>query len=215
MESEKPTTDNGADGNRRASVARAEGVTIRQQVKTALAGGAAQRETRRAVLALALPLVGSDLLQRGVNVVDRPAGRAAGGRRASCRRPVAAPPDVRHGAGVRARRGRDGHGGVPHRRDGQPAPSPGGPHGPPDRGGRHARPGLQRDSLLVAGGEIHGADGRLLELTLDYLHVTWFLFAAYVYLHLMSAIFQGVGDTRTPLKAMVGVNVLHVLLAFP
>jgi Na+-driven multidrug efflux pump len=70
MESEKPTTDNGADGNRRASVARAEGVTIRQQVKTALVGGAAERETRRAVLALALPLVGSDLLQRGVNVVD-------------------------------------------------------------------------------------------------------------------------------------------------
>ena len=60
-----------------------------------------------------------------------------------------------------------------------------------------------------------GADGRLLDLTLEYLHVTWFLFAAYVYLHLMSAIFQGVGDTRTPLKAMVGVNVLHVLVAIP
>jgi putative MATE family efflux protein len=60
-----------------------------------------------------------------------------------------------------------------------------------------------------------GAEGRLLDLTLDYLHVTWYLFAAYVYLHLMSAIFQGVGDTRTPLKAMVGVNILHVLLAIP
>jgi putative MATE family efflux protein len=60
-----------------------------------------------------------------------------------------------------------------------------------------------------------GANGRLLALTLDYLHVTWFLFAAYVYLHLSAAIFQGVGDTRTPLKAMVGVNVLHVLLAIP
>jgi len=32
---------------------------------------------------------------------------------------------------------------------------------------------------------------------------------------LMSAIFQGVGDTRTPLRAMVWVNVLHVLLAIP
>jgi putative MATE family efflux protein len=60
-----------------------------------------------------------------------------------------------------------------------------------------------------------GADGRLLDLTLEYLHVTWYLFAAYVYLHLMSAIFQGVGDTRTPLKAMVWVNVLHLLLAIP
>jgi hypothetical protein len=51
-----------------------------------------------------------------------------------------------------------------------------------------------------------GAEGRLLDLTLQYLHITWYLFAAYVYLHLMSAIFQGVGDTRTPLKAMVWVN---------
>ena len=36
----------------------------------AFAGDPAQRESRRAVLALALPIVGSDLLQRGVNVVD-------------------------------------------------------------------------------------------------------------------------------------------------
>jgi putative MATE family efflux protein len=60
-----------------------------------------------------------------------------------------------------------------------------------------------------------GADGRLLALTLDYLHITWWLFGAYVFLHLFSTIFQGVGDTRTPLKAMVGVNILHVLMAVP
>src|SRR5512143_1533734 len=45
-------------------------MTILQQVKTAVVGNTEQREARRAVLSLALPLVGSDLLQRGVNVVD-------------------------------------------------------------------------------------------------------------------------------------------------
>jgi len=60
-----------------------------------------------------------------------------------------------------------------------------------------------------------GTTDRLLDLTLEYLHVTWMLFAAYVFLHLSAAIFQGVGDTRTPLRAMVGVNVLHILLAIP
>jgi putative MATE family efflux protein len=60
-----------------------------------------------------------------------------------------------------------------------------------------------------------GATDRLLDLTLAYLHVTWLLFAAYVFLHLSAAIFQGVGDTRTPLRAMVGVNVVHLVLAVP
>jgi len=64
-------------------------MTIRQQVKMAIVGNPERRETRRAVLALALPLVGSDLLQRGVNVVRRLAGRAAGGRGAGRRGPVA------------------------------------------------------------------------------------------------------------------------------
>jgi putative MATE family efflux protein len=60
-----------------------------------------------------------------------------------------------------------------------------------------------------------GAEGRLLELTLAYLRVTWLLFGAYVFLHLASAIYQGVGDTRTPLRAMIAVNILHVALAVP
>jgi putative MATE family efflux protein len=58
-----------------------------------------------------------------------------------------------------------------------------------------------------------GAEGRLFELTLAYLEVTWLFFGAFVFLHLASAIFQEAGDTRTPLVAMVGVVVLHVALA--
>jgi putative MATE family efflux protein len=60
-----------------------------------------------------------------------------------------------------------------------------------------------------------GAEDRLLGLTLAYLHITWYLFGGYVFLHLASSVFQGAGDTRTPLRAMVGVNVLHVLVAVP
>jgi putative MATE family efflux protein len=60
-----------------------------------------------------------------------------------------------------------------------------------------------------------GAEGRLLELALEYLRVTWLLFGAYVFLHMASAIFQGVGDTRTPLRVMVWVNVVHIALAVP
>jgi hypothetical protein len=60
-----------------------------------------------------------------------------------------------------------------------------------------------------------GAEGRLFDLTHAYLQVTWYLFGAYVFLHLISAVFQGVGDTRTPLRAMVWVNILHVVVAVP
>jgi putative MATE family efflux protein len=215
MENEKPTTDNAANGAGRASVERAADVTIRQKVQTALAGGAAQRETRRAVLALALPLVGSDLLQRGVNVVDAllvgrlgAAELAAVGLSQLLLMFVMA---LVFGLGVGATVMVAFHTGATDNR----------------RRALAARTvlliGAAATLVLGCGGILFsspvarfmGADGRLLELTLEYLHVTWFLFAAYVYLHLMSAIFQGVGDTRTPLKAMVGVNVLHVLVAIP
>ena len=215
MEGEKPTTDNGADGERRASVDRAADMANRQQVKTALVGGAAQRETRRAVLALALPLVGSDLLQRGVNVVDAllvgrlgAAELAAVGLSQLLLTFVMA---LVFGLGVGATVMVAFHTGATDSR----------------RRALAARTvlliGVAATLVLGCSGILFsspvarfmGADGRLLELTLEYLHVSWFLFAAYVYLHLISAIFQGVGDTRTPLKAMVGVNVLHVLLAIP
>lgn len=190
-------------------------MTIRRQVKMLVVGGMAERETRRAVLALALPLVGSDLLQRGVNVVDAllvgrlgAAELAAVGLSQLLLMFVMA---LVYGLGVGATVMVAFHTGATDSR----------------RRALAARTvlliGVAATLVLGCSGILFsspvarfmGADGRLLALTLDYLHVTWFLFAAYVYLHLMSAIFQGVGDTRTPLKAMVGVNILHVLLAIP
>jgi len=188
---------------------------ILQQLKSQIVGGSEQRETRRRVLALALPIVGSDLLQRGVNVVDAllvgrlgAAELAAVGLSQLLLMFVMA---LVYGLGVGATVMVAFHTGATDAR----------------RRALAARTvlliGVAATLVLGLAGILFsapvarfmGADGRLLDLTLEYLHVTWYLFAAYVYLHLMSAVFQGVGDTRTPLKAMVWVNVLHILLAVP
>jgi putative MATE family efflux protein len=174
-----------------------------------------QRAIRRRVLWLALPIVGSDLLQRGVNVVDAllvgrlgAAELAAVGLSQLLLTFVMA---LVYGLGVGATVMVAFHTGATDAR----------------------RRALTARTVLLTGGaatlslglagilfsssvaRFMGAEGRLLDLTAEYLHITWYLFAAYVYLHLMSAIFQGAGDTRTPLKAMVWVNVLHVFLAIP
>lgn len=174
-----------------------------------------QRELRRTVLRLALPIVGSDLLQRGVNVVDAmlvgrlgAAELAAVGLSQLLLMFIMA---LVYGLGVGSTVMVAFHTGAAD---------------------ETRRAWAVRTSLLIGvvaslglGGAgillsrsaatFMGASGRLLDLTLEYLHVTWYLFAAYVFLHLASAIFQGVGDTRTPLRAMAGVNVLHVLVAIP
>ena len=190
-------------------------MTLRQCMEAVINGRGDQRAIRRAVLTLALPIVGSDLLQRGVNVVDAllvgrlgAAELAAVGLSQLLLMFVMA---LVYGLGVGATVMVAFHTGATDER---------------------RRAWAARTVLLVGGAAtlilgsggivlsraavaFMGADGRLLDLTLTYLHVTWYLFGAYVFLHLMSAIFQGVGDTRTPLKAMVWVNVLHVVVAIP
>lgn len=174
-----------------------------------------RRELRRTVLHLALPIVGSDLLQRGVNVIDAllvgrlgAAELAAVGLSQLLLMFIMA---LVYGLGVGATVMVAFHTGAADEK----------------RRAWAARTGLLIGLVAtVALGAVGillsrsaaifmGARGRLLDLTLDYLHITWLLFGAYVFLHLGSAIFQGVGDTRTPLYAMVGVNVLHILLAVP
>jgi MATE family, multidrug efflux pump len=174
-----------------------------------------QRRLRRSVLRLALPIVGSDLLQRGVNVVDAllvgrlgAAELAAVGLSQLLLMFVMA---LVYGLGVGTIVMVAFHTGATDERH---------------------RTWAARTSLLIGlvatlclGGAgilltrstavFMGASGRLLDLTLEYLRITWFLFGAYVFLHLASSIFQGVGDTRTPLRAMVAVNAIHVVLAVP
>ena len=181
----------------------------------AITGSGDQRQIRRAVMSLALPIVGSDLLQRGVNVVDAllvgrlgAAELAAVGLSQLLLMFVMA---LVYGLGVGATVMVAFHTGATNTR----------------RRGWAARTvllvGGVASLLLGAAGILFsdnvvrfmGAEGRLFELTRVYLHVTWYLFGAYVFLHLLSAVFQGVGDTRTPLKAMIWVNVLHVAMAVP
>ena len=181
-------------------------MTLRQRMKSVINGTGDQRAIRRAVLTLALPIVGSDLLQRGVNVVDAllvgrlgAAELAAVGLSQLLLMFVMA---LVYGLGVGATVMVAFHTGATDER----------------RRAWAARTvlvvGGAATLILGSGGIVWsraavafmGADGRLLDLTLTYLHVTWYLFGAYVFLHLMSAIFPGVGDTRTPLKAMVWVN---------
>jgi putative MATE family efflux protein len=58
-----------------------------------------------------------------------------------------------------------------------------------------------------------GASGAVLALTLEYLLITWTFFLFKVMLHLMASIFYGVGDSRTPLSVVLFVNLIHVALA--
>jgi len=190
-------------------------MNLRGHAEAKLAAWENQRGLRRTVLQLALPIVGSDLLQRGVNVVDALlVGRLGAAELAAVglsQLMIMFIMALVYGLGVGSTVMVAFHtGAVDERR----------------------RAWAVRTSLLIGvvatvvlGGAglllswsaatFMGARGRLLDLTLDYLHVTWYLFGAYVFLHLTSAIFQGVGDTRTPLRAMVGVNMLHILLAVP
>ena len=190
-------------------------MNLRGHAESKLTQWADQRELRRTVLRLALPIVGSDLLQRGVNVVDALlVGRLGAAELAAVglsQLLLMFSMALVYGLGVGSTVMVAFHTGATDER---------------------RRAWAARTSLLIGvvaslglGGAgillsrsaatFMGASGRLLDLTLEYLHITWYLFAAYVFLHLASAIFQGVGDTRTPLRAMVGVNVLHVIVAVP
>jgi putative MATE family efflux protein len=188
---------------------------IRRHAEAKLADWAEQRELRRAVLRLALPIVGSDLLQRGVNVVDALlVGRLGAAELAAVglsQLLLMFTMALVYGLGVGSTVMVAFHTGATDEK---------------------RRAWAVRTSLVIGvvasvslGGAgilltrtaatFMGAEGRLLDLTLQYLHITWYLFGAYVFLHLASAVFQGLGDTRTPLRAMVGVNILHVLVAVP
>jgi putative MATE family efflux protein len=190
-------------------------MSLRSRAEAGLAEWGDKRELRRAVLRLALPIVGSDLLQRGVNVVDALlVGRLGAAELAAVglsQLLLMFTMALVYGLGVGSTVMVAFHTGATDER---------------------RRAGAVGTSLWIGGvatvalggagilasrsvAMFMGAEGRLLTLTLEYLHVTWYLFGAYVFLHLASAIFQGVGDTRTPLRAMVGVNILHVLLAVP
>jgi len=166
-----------------------------------------------ALIRLALPIAGSNLLQRGVGIVDTlMVGRLGAAELAAvglAQLLIFFFMALVHGLGVGSTVAVAYHTGA---RD----------H---DRRARAIRAslalGLAVSALLTLVGlaasaptaRLLGASGPVLRLTLDYLGITWTFFLFKVLLHLMASIFYGIGDSRTPLSVIVFVNVIHVVLA--
>jgi putative MATE family efflux protein len=60
-----------------------------------------------------------------------------------------------------------------------------------------------------------GAEAGVIEMALPYSTLIFFIMPCTVLIQVLSSILQGTGDTKTPMYAMIGVNLLHVLLAYP
>jgi putative MATE family efflux protein len=65
------------------------------------------------------------------------------------------------------------------------------------------------------GMELLGAEKSVLELAGPYSDIIFMVMPLTLLLHVLIAILQGTGDTKTPMYAMIAVNVLHVLAAYP
>lgn len=79
-------------------------------------------------------------------------------------------------------------------------------------------------SLLLAGLGITGnqfvmqqlgAESAVIELALPYSTLIFLLIPCTVLIQVLSSILQGTGNTKTPMYGLIGVNLLHVFLAYP
>lgn len=60
-----------------------------------------------------------------------------------------------------------------------------------------------------------GAEPAVIELSLPYSTIIFLVIPFTVLIQVLSATLQGTGDTRTPMYAMIVVNLLHILIAYP
>lgn len=60
-----------------------------------------------------------------------------------------------------------------------------------------------------------GADETLSRAVRSYMFIICLFFVAKGFLLVVGGIFQGFGDTRTPFRVNVGVNIVHILIAYP
>jgi putative MATE family efflux protein len=60
-----------------------------------------------------------------------------------------------------------------------------------------------------------GAEPAVIELALPYSTLIFLVIPCTVLIQVLSSVLQGAGDTKTPMFAMIGVNLLHALLAYP
>ena len=60
-----------------------------------------------------------------------------------------------------------------------------------------------------------GAHPDVIALALPYSDIIFLVMPCTILLHVLSSILQGTGDTKTPMYALIGVNLLHILIAYP
>ena len=60
-----------------------------------------------------------------------------------------------------------------------------------------------------------GAESSVIELALPYSTLIFLVIPCTVLIQVLSSILQGTGDTKTPMYGLIGVNVLHIFLAYP
>ncbi len=63
--------------------------------------------------------------------------------------------------------------------------------------------------------ELLGAQADVIRLALPYSNLIFLLIPFTILLQVLSSILQGTGDTKTPMYAMIVVNLLHIAIAFP
>lgn len=72
--------------------------------------------------------------------------------------------------------------------------------------------GLSANGLIM---ELLGAQPEVIALALPYSSLIFLVIPFPVLLAVLSSILQGTGDTKTPMYAMIMVNVLHIAIAYP
>ena len=63
--------------------------------------------------------------------------------------------------------------------------------------------------------ELLGAQADVIRLALPYSNLIFLLIPFTILLQVLSSILQGTGDTKTPMHAMIAVNLLHIAIAIP
>ena len=59
-----------------------------------------------------------------------------------------------------------------------------------------------------------GAEAEVLELAWDYLKLIWTFYTFRVFVYTLTMIFQGTGDSRTPMYVVTVTNIVHIVLAY-
>jgi putative MATE family efflux protein len=173
------------------------------------------RELRKAIYALALPIVWSNLLQRGVGIIDAvmvghlgaPELAAVGMAQLVVMLLMALPMGIGTGTMI-----------IVANATGEKDP---------EKRCRAAGSGLAMGvlfsiflsilsyALSYQMAIVIGASGKVAVLAKEYLQIISIFFIAKSLIYILSSIFQGSGDSRTPLSVIIWVNILHIIIAYP